>query len=53
MYVTTELESIQEQRVTPLVENENQQQVYIWVRKYLSLQSCRGDYMYWELRQSV
>ena len=28
MKVTTELESIQEQRVTPLVENGNQQQIY-------------------------
>ena len=51
--VTTALESIQEQRVTPLVENENQQHIYRWVRKNLSLPSGRGHYTDWELRQSV
>ena len=30
MNVTTSLESIQEQRVTPMVENGNQQQIYIY-----------------------
>ena len=33
MIFTTALESIQEQQVTPLVENDNQQQIYRWVRK--------------------
>ena len=50
---TTALESIQEQRVTPLIENDNQQQIYRWVRKNLSLPSGRGHYTDWELRQSV
>ena len=53
MNVTTALESIQEQRVTPLVENDNQQQIYRWVRKNLSLPSGKGHYTDWELRQSV
>ena len=51
--VTTALESIQEQQVTPLVENDNQQQIYIWVRKHLLVPSGRGHYTDWELRQSV
>ena len=51
--VTTALEYIQEQRVTPLVENDNQQQIYRWVRKNLSLPSGRGHYTDWGLRQSV
>ena len=51
--VTTALESIQEQRVTPLVENDNQQQIYIWVRNHLLLPSGRGDYTDWELCKSV
>ena len=51
--VTTALESIQEQQVTPLVENENQQQIYRWVREYILLPSCSGDYTDWELHQSV
>ena len=51
--ITTALESAQEQRVTTLVENYNQQQIYRWVRKYLLLPLCRGDYTDWELRQSV
>ena len=50
---TTALESTQEQWVTPMVENDNQQQIYRWVRKYLLLPLCIGDYMDWELRQSV
>ena len=33
--ITRAQESIQEQRVTPQVENENQQQKYRWVRKHL------------------
>ena len=53
MKFTTELESIQEQWVTPLVENDNQQQIYRWVRKYLLGQSGRGHYTDWELCQSV
>ena len=53
MNVKTVLESIQEQRVTPLVENENQQQIYRWVRKNLSLPSGRGHCTDWEIRQSV
>ena len=53
MKVATALESIQEQRVTPLVENDNQQQIYRWVRKNLSLPSGREHYTDWELRQSV
>ena len=53
MNVTTALESTQEQRVTPLVENDNQQQIYRWARKHLLLPSGRGHYMDWELRQSV
>ena len=51
--VTTVLESIQEQRVTPMVENYNQQQIYRWVRKYLLLLLDRGYYTDWELRRSV
>ena len=53
MKVTTALEYIQEQRVTPLVENVNQQQIYRRVRKHILLPSCRGHYTDWELRQSV
>ena len=53
MNVTTALESIQEQRVTPLVENDNQQQIYRWVRKFLLLPSVRGHYTDWYLCQSV
>ena len=53
MKFTTALKSIQEQRVTTLVENDNQQQIYIWVRKHLLLPSGRGHYTDWELRQSV
>ena len=51
--VTTALKSIQEQRFTPLVENDNQQQIYGWVRNYLLLPPGRGDYKDWELCQSV
>ena len=51
--VATELESIQYQLVTPLVDNENQKQIYIWVRNYLLLPSCREDYTDWELRKSA
>ena len=51
--VTTALESTQEQRVTPLVENDNQQQIYRWFRNYLLLTPGRGDYTDWELRKSV
>ena len=36
-----------------MVENGNQKQIYIWVRKYFLLPSCRGDYTHWELHQSV
>ena len=53
MNVTIALESTQEQRVTPLVENDNQQQIYRWARKNLLLPSGRGHYTGWELRQSV
>ena len=53
MKVTTALEYIQEQRVTPLVENDNQQQIYRWVRKHLLLLSGRGHYTDWELCQSA
>ena len=53
MKVTTLLEYIQEQRVTPLVENGNQQQIYRRVRKHLFLPSGRGHYTDWELCQSV
>ena len=48
--VTTALESIQEQRVTPLVENLYHQQIYRWVRKHSLLLSGRGHYMDWDLR---
>ena len=51
--VTTVLEPTQERQVTPLVENDNQQQIYRWVRKYLLLLLCRVYYTDWELRQSV
>ena len=50
---TTTLESIQEQRVTPLVENGNQKQIYRWVRKHLLVTSGRGHYTDWYLCQSV
>ena len=53
MNITAALEYIQEQWVTPLVENDNQQQIYRWVRKYLLLLPGRGDYTDWALRQSV
>ena len=53
MKVTTALESIQLQWITPLVENENQQQIYIWVRKYLLGPSGRGHYTDWGIYQSV
>ena len=53
MTVTIELESIQEQRVAPLVENDNQQQIYRWVRKHLLLLSGRGHYTDWEILQPV
>ena len=43
MKVTTELEYTQEQRVTPLFENINKQQIYIWVRKHLYF--CRVEDM--------
>ena len=51
--VTSALESIQEQQVTFLVENDNQQQIYRWVRKNILLPLGRGHYTDWELRQSV
>ena len=53
MNATTALEYIQEQEVKPLVENDNQKHICRWVRKYLLLLSGRGDYMDWELCQSV
>ena len=53
MSVTKALESIQEQQVTPLVENDNHQQIYRWVRKHILLPSGRGYYTDWELCQSV
>ena len=40
MNITTALESIQEQWVTPMVENDNQQQIYRWVRKCILLPLC-------------
>ena len=51
--VTAALDSIQEQRVTTLVENDNKKHIYLWVRKYILLPSRRGDYMDWEIHQSV
>ena len=53
MNVTTALESTQEQRVTPLVENDNQQQIYRWVRNHLLLPSGRRHHTDWGLHQSV
>ena len=53
MKVTSELESIKKQRVTPLIENDNHQQIYRWVRKYLLGPPGRGHYMDWDLRQPV
>ena len=53
MNFTTTLESTQEKRVTPLVENDNQKQIYRWGRKNILLPSGRGNYTDWELRQSV
>ena len=47
MNVTTVLESIQDKRVTPLAENDNQQQIYRWVRKHLLLPSGRIYYTDW------
>ena len=52
MKVTTALEYIQEQLVTPLVENDNQQQIHRWVIKHLLLPLGRGHFTDWELRQS-
>ena len=51
--VITALESIQEQRVTPLVENDNKKQIYRWVRNYVLLPFCKRDYTYWDICQSV
>ena len=51
--VTTALKSIQEERVTPLVENDDQQHIYRWVRNYILLPSVRENYTDWELFQSV
>ena len=51
--ITTAPESIQEQWVTPLVQNSNHQQIYRWVRKHLLLPSGRVHYTDWELRKSV
>ena len=53
MKVKTALESNQEQQATPMVENDNQEQIYRWVRKHLLLPSGRGYYTDWELRQSI
>ena len=53
MNFTTALESTQEQQVTPLVENDNQKQIYRWVRKHILFPSGVGHYTDWELRQSV
>ena len=51
--IEIKLESVQEERDTPLVESYNQQQIYIWVRTKLSLPSVRGQtYKEWEPRQS-
>ena len=36
-----------------MVENDNQQQIYRWVRNHILLPPCREDYTDWELRQSV
>ena len=48
------LESIQEQRVTPPVENGNQQHIYRWVRNHPLLPSGgRGLYTDWEIHQSA
>ena len=51
MDVKTALESIQEQQVTTLFENDNLQQIYRWVGEYLLLMSGRGDYMDWDIHQ--
>ena len=53
MNFTIELESTQEQQVTTLVKNYNQQQIYISIIKFILLLSGRVDYTDWELRQSV
>ena len=53
LHVTIALESIQEQRFTPLVESDNQQQIYRWVRKYLLLPSGKWDYTDWYIHQSI
>ena len=51
--VTTVLESILKQLGTPLDENENQQQIYRWVIKYLLQPLVRGDYTDWEFCKSI
>ena len=51
--VTIALYSIQEQRVTLRIENENQQQIYRWFRNYLLIPSGRGDYTDWDICQSA
>ena len=51
--IATKLESVQEERDTPLVESDNQQQIYIWVRTNLNLPFVQGQtYTEWELHQA-
>ena len=41
--IATKLESVQEEQDTPLVEFDNQQHIFIWVRNDLNLSSVQGQ----------
>ena len=49
----TILESVQEERDTPLLESYNKQQIYRWVRYHLCIPYIKHQlYTEWELRES-
>ena len=46
------MESVKEEHDTPLVEYDNQQQIFIWVRNNLKLPSVQGQtYKVWDIHQ--
>ena len=51
--IATKMEYIQEEQDTPLVEYDNQQHIFRWVRNNINLPLVQGQtYTEWELRQA-
>ena len=51
--IATKMEYIQGEQDTPLVESDNQQHIFRWVRNNINLPLVQGQtYTEWELRQA-